>query len=188
MLWVRIPLSRSVLDITLCDKVFQWFAAGRWLYPGTLISSANKTDRHYITETPYPLWYLMLTSLVSPVYIIGIVLLPHWYRLITPLVSSDYPFGIFWLPIRYLLIIPLISSLSVFLWLTASHYPICIFWLPHLYILITHLVSSDYPFWYLHCLCFVDFRLLTIPFVFCDYPFGILYFPFCIFWLPHRYL
>jgi hypothetical protein len=32
---------------TLCDKVFQCLAAGRW-YP--LVSSTNKTDRHDITE------------------------------------------------------------------------------------------------------------------------------------------
>ena len=29
--WVRIPLRRNVLDTTLCDKVCQWLAAGRWL-------------------------------------------------------------------------------------------------------------------------------------------------------------
>jgi hypothetical protein len=35
---------------TLCDKVCQWLATGRWLSPGTPVSSSNKTDRHYITE------------------------------------------------------------------------------------------------------------------------------------------
>ena len=44
-LWVRIPLHT-----TLCYKVSQWLAAGRWLSPGTLVSSTNKTDRHDITE------------------------------------------------------------------------------------------------------------------------------------------
>ena len=35
---------RGVLDTTLCDKICQWF------YPGTPVSSTNKTDRHDITE------------------------------------------------------------------------------------------------------------------------------------------
>ena len=38
------------LDTTLCDKICQWLAAGRWFSPGTPVSSANKTDRHDITE------------------------------------------------------------------------------------------------------------------------------------------
>jgi hypothetical protein len=49
-LWVRIPLRRGVLDTTLCDKVYQWIATGRWFSPGTPVSSINKTDRHDITE------------------------------------------------------------------------------------------------------------------------------------------
>jgi len=41
---------RGVVDTTLCDKVCQWLATGRWLSPGPLVSSTNKTDRHDITE------------------------------------------------------------------------------------------------------------------------------------------
>jgi hypothetical protein len=41
---------RGVLDTTLCDKVCQWLAAGRWFSPRTPVSSTNKTDRHDITE------------------------------------------------------------------------------------------------------------------------------------------
>jgi hypothetical protein len=41
---------QSVLDTTLCDKVCQWLAAGRWFYLGTSISSINKADRHDITD------------------------------------------------------------------------------------------------------------------------------------------
>jgi hypothetical protein len=37
-------------DTTLCDKVCQWLATGRWFSPGTPVSSTNKTDRHDITE------------------------------------------------------------------------------------------------------------------------------------------
>ena len=40
---------RGVLNTTLCDKVCQWLATGQWFFPGTLISSTNKTDRHNIT-------------------------------------------------------------------------------------------------------------------------------------------
>ena len=49
-LWVRIPLRRGVLDTTLCDKVCQWLATGRWFSPGTPVFSTSKTDHHHITE------------------------------------------------------------------------------------------------------------------------------------------
>jgi hypothetical protein len=48
MLWVRISISAGCT--TLCDKVCQWLATGRWFSPGTPVSSTNKTDRHDITE------------------------------------------------------------------------------------------------------------------------------------------
>jgi hypothetical protein len=41
---------RGVLDTTLCDKVCQWLATGRWFYLGTAVSSINKIDRYNITE------------------------------------------------------------------------------------------------------------------------------------------
>ena len=49
-LWVWTPLKRGVLNTTLCDKVCQWLATGRWFSQGTPVSSTNKTDRHDITE------------------------------------------------------------------------------------------------------------------------------------------
>ena len=49
MLWVRILIRARCK--TLCDKVCQWLATGRWFCMGTLVSSTNnKTDRHNITE------------------------------------------------------------------------------------------------------------------------------------------
>ena len=48
MLWVWISIRARCT--TLCDKVCQWLATGRWFSPGPLVSSTNKTDRHYITE------------------------------------------------------------------------------------------------------------------------------------------
>jgi hypothetical protein len=50
MLWVRIPLRRCVLYATLCDKVCQWLAAGRWFSPGTTVYSTNKTVHIDIIE------------------------------------------------------------------------------------------------------------------------------------------
>jgi hypothetical protein len=40
----------SWLDTTLCDKVRQLLATGRWFSLGILVSSTNKTDSHDITE------------------------------------------------------------------------------------------------------------------------------------------
>jgi hypothetical protein len=41
---------RGVLDTTLSHKVCQWLATSVSFSPGTLVSSANITDRHGITE------------------------------------------------------------------------------------------------------------------------------------------
>jgi hypothetical protein len=40
MLWVRISIRASCT--TLCDKVCQWLATGRWFSPGPPVSSTNK--------------------------------------------------------------------------------------------------------------------------------------------------
>jgi len=63
-LWIRIPLRRSVLDTTLCDKVCHWLASGRWFSPGTLVSNTNKTDR-YITEILLKVALNTLTFIIS---------------------------------------------------------------------------------------------------------------------------
>ena len=47
MLWDRISIRTRCT--TLCDKVCQWLATGRWFSPGPPVSSTNKTDRHDIT-------------------------------------------------------------------------------------------------------------------------------------------
>ena len=49
-LWVQIPFMWGELDTTLCDKVSQWLAPGRWFSPHTPVSSTNKIDCHDITE------------------------------------------------------------------------------------------------------------------------------------------
>ena len=48
VLWVRISIRARCT--TLCDKVCQWLATGRWFSPGPPVSSTNKTDSHDITE------------------------------------------------------------------------------------------------------------------------------------------
>ena len=48
MVWVWISIRARYT--TLCDKVCQWLATGRWFFPGSPVSSTNKTDRHDITE------------------------------------------------------------------------------------------------------------------------------------------
>jgi hypothetical protein len=55
MLWVRITIRARCT--TLCDKVCQWLATGRWFSP---VSSTNKTDRHDITEI---LWNVALNTI-----------------------------------------------------------------------------------------------------------------------------
>jgi len=42
--------GRGVQCTTLCHKVSQWLATGRWFSTGTPISFTNKTDPHDITE------------------------------------------------------------------------------------------------------------------------------------------
>jgi len=59
-LWVRIPFRRVILDTTICYKVCEWLAAGRWFSPGTPLSFTNKTYRHDITEI---LWKVALSTI-----------------------------------------------------------------------------------------------------------------------------
>ena len=49
-LWDRFPPRRGVLNTTLCVKVSQWLATGRWFSQSIPASSTNKTNRHDITE------------------------------------------------------------------------------------------------------------------------------------------
>ena len=66
MLWVRISIKARCT--TLCDKVCQWLATGRWFSPGPLVSSTNKIDRHDITEILLKV-ALTTINLNQPVYI-----------------------------------------------------------------------------------------------------------------------
>jgi hypothetical protein len=48
MLWVRIAIRARCT--TLCDKVSQWLATGRWFSPGPPVSPTNKTNHNDISE------------------------------------------------------------------------------------------------------------------------------------------
>ena len=51
-LYIFVFEPRGVLETTLCDKVCQWLATGRWFSLGPPISSTNKTDHHDIAQIP----------------------------------------------------------------------------------------------------------------------------------------
>ena len=76
-LWVRIPHRWYVLDKTLCDKVCQWLATGRWFSPSTSVSFTNKTDRHNITEILLKVMLNIITLTLKSVYISLLLL---WVR------------------------------------------------------------------------------------------------------------
>jgi hypothetical protein len=50
--YVVIPIGpwQGVLDTTLCDTSYQWLETGRWISPGTPVSSTNKTNCYDITD------------------------------------------------------------------------------------------------------------------------------------------
>jgi hypothetical protein len=48
-LWVRIEIY-SIQHYVYTDKVCQWLTRGRWISPGTPVSSTNKTEHHDKTE------------------------------------------------------------------------------------------------------------------------------------------
>jgi hypothetical protein len=51
-LYIFVFEPRGVLETTVCDKVCQWLATGRWFSLGPPISSTNKTDHHDIAQIP----------------------------------------------------------------------------------------------------------------------------------------
>ena len=64
----------------LCDKVYQWLAAGQWYFRGTTVSSTNKTDRH---ETRRVLFHFngntsyLTTSTLNTKYIWAVLIKLH---------------------------------------------------------------------------------------------------------------
>jgi hypothetical protein len=70
VLWIRVPLrARST---TLCDKVCQWLAAGRWFSPGHPVSSTNKTV-YLMFPVSYDCPFLTSPSVFSNVYLSNVL-------------------------------------------------------------------------------------------------------------------
>jgi hypothetical protein len=69
---------------TLCEKVCQWQAAGRWFSPGIPIYTTNKGDRRNIPEIllKVALNTMTLTPITNELYIIKNVLLSTCSRLL----------------------------------------------------------------------------------------------------------
>jgi hypothetical protein len=66
--------GRDSLNTTICNKVYQWLATGRWLSPGTLVSSTNKTDHHDISEILLKVALITITRTLSHVHLLHIIL------------------------------------------------------------------------------------------------------------------
>jgi hypothetical protein len=47
---LKVLLVFLTIIFAICDIVCQWPATGRWFFPGTPVSSTNKTDHHDITK------------------------------------------------------------------------------------------------------------------------------------------
>jgi len=50
MLFIWFIGSNNIVLDTLCNKVCQWLATGRWFSPGIPVFSTNKSDRLDVTE------------------------------------------------------------------------------------------------------------------------------------------
>ena len=72
----------GVLYTTVCDKVCQWLATGRWFSLCTPVSSTNKTDHHEITEIllKVALNTIIQTNQIKNNYVISIDL-RHWVKI-----------------------------------------------------------------------------------------------------------
>jgi hypothetical protein len=86
-LWVWIPSRRGVLETTLCDKVCQGLATGRWFSQGTPDSSTNKTDCYDITKILLKVAFNPITITLTP-YCIGsrITIIYEWHSCDTAII------------------------------------------------------------------------------------------------------
>jgi hypothetical protein len=66
-LWIWIPFSWGELYTTLCDKVCQWLATGRWFSPGIPVSSTNKTNLSDIAEILLKVALNTMTITINPI-------------------------------------------------------------------------------------------------------------------------
>jgi hypothetical protein len=136
----------------------------------TRYQKVNQKSGHCIVcpSSIYDFWLSLL-------YLVAIV-----FSVLPRFTTSDYPFGILW-PLRCLSVLDL--RLLIILFVSCGHCIVCPssiydFWLLlwyHVAILLSVLprvTTSDYPFgilWPLHCLSFLDLRLLITPLVSCGH-------------------
>jgi len=88
-LWVRILLRRGILDATLCDKVCQRLATGRWFSPPKNIPprySWNIVESGVKHHTPLNL---------QLIWVFIIMWLVIWYSLTLTLYHAVYEFWMF---------------------------------------------------------------------------------------------
>ena len=95
-LYIFVFEPRGVLETTVCDKVCQWLATGRWFSLGPPISSTNKTDHHDIAQIPMKVasdtkknqtcagFFFFFCSRVPTVYLLFLqrmytCFFPNWY-------------------------------------------------------------------------------------------------------------
>ena len=133
-LWFRIPLRLGVLDTTLCDKVCQWLAAGRWFSPGTLVSPTNKTDRRDIAEillkvalnsmtTLYFAFYIWFVAVLWSLYSVYFTFYIWFVAVLWSLYSVYFTFyilfvAVFWsLYSVYFTFVSFLRQISGFLWI-----------------------------------------------------------------------
>jgi hypothetical protein len=87
MLWVRISIGARCT--TLCDKVCQWLAIGRWYSP---ISSTNKTDRHDIAAILLKVALNTIKQTISsPVKQLHMMNWFVFYWIFFPVSKNEYP-------------------------------------------------------------------------------------------------
>ena len=65
---------RGLLGTTLCDKVCQLLATGRWFSSGTPVISTTKTDRHNISEILLKVAVNTINLTISPKFCRNV----HW--------------------------------------------------------------------------------------------------------------
>ena len=80
-------------EFALCDKVCQSLVAGRWISPGTPVSSTNKTDLHDITEILLKVALKTITLTLPLKWIHQIGLYNNWDIILT---DSGYPVKALW--------------------------------------------------------------------------------------------
>ena len=197
--FLNTPLVSCGLYIVFPSSISDFWLPLWYLVAIVLSVLPRFTTSDYFFGILWPLYFLSfleLRFLITPLVSCGHCTvcpssiydfwLPLWYIVAIVLsalprfTTSDYPFGILWplyclsvLDLR-LLITPFVSC-GRYIVFPSSIYD---FWLPLWYLVaiafsvLPRFTTSDYPFgilWPLHCLSFLDLRLLITPLVSCSH-------------------